>query len=91
MLNILPLFGCTPNNRGDYVFVDGNTPQELALREAAANELRQFYSELKTVKNGSLMVVEYFLNVSLITNKINTLILYLFQHPNNRFSHIQSS
>jgi ABC-type Fe3+-hydroxamate transport system substrate-binding protein len=59
----LPLFGCTPNNRGDYIFVDANTPQEIALRETAANEFRQFYDEIKKVKNGNVNVVEYFLNV----------------------------
>jgi hypothetical protein len=62
-LNLLPLFGCTPNNRGDYIFVNANTPQEIALRETAANEFRQFYDEIKKVKNGNVNVVEYFLNV----------------------------
>ncbi len=62
-MNLLPLFGCTPNNRGDYIFVNANTPQEIALRETAANEFRQFYDEIKKVKNGNVNVVEYFLNV----------------------------
>lgn len=62
-MNVLPLFGCTPNNRGDYIFIDANTPQEIALRETAANEFRQFYDELKKVKNGNMMTIEYFLNV----------------------------
>ncbi|CAF2086107.1 unnamed protein product [Rotaria magnacalcarata] len=61
-LNLLPLFGCTTNNRGDYVFVDANTPEEIALREIASREIRQLYDELKRVKNGPDIVVEYFLN-----------------------------
>jgi hypothetical protein len=65
-LKLLPLFGCTPNNRGDYIFVDANTPQEIELRETAANEFRQFYDEIKKVKNGNIIIMEYFLNVSFL-------------------------
>jgi hypothetical protein len=86
-LDLLPLFGCTPNNRGDYIFVDANTPEDITLRETAAIEFRQFYNELKKVKNGSIDVVEYFLYVGLFfeSSKINALIVFfLFQHPNNR-------
>ena len=36
----------------------------MALRESAANEFRQFYEELKRMKNGSTFVMEYFLRVS---------------------------
>ncbi|CAF1331932.1 unnamed protein product, partial [Rotaria sordida] len=61
-LNLLPLFGCTLNNRGDYIFVDANRSEDSALREAAGNEFRQFYDELKKIKNGSSIVMEYFLN-----------------------------
>ncbi len=75
-MNLLPLFGCTLNNRGDYIFVEANTPQEITLRETAANEFRQFYDELKKVKSGSVNVVEYFLNVSCFEiNQINILII----------------
>ncbi len=86
-MDLLPLFGCTPNNRGDYIFVDANTPEDITLRETAAIEFRQFYNELKKVKNGSIDVVEYFLYVGLFfeSSKINALIVFfLFQHPNNR-------
>ncbi|CAM4859349.1 unnamed protein product [Rotaria socialis] len=61
-LSLLPLFGCITNNRGDYVFVDANTSEEIALREIASHEIRQLYDELKRVKNGPDIVVEYFLN-----------------------------
>ncbi|CAF3576078.1 unnamed protein product [Rotaria sp. Silwood1] len=61
-LNILPIFGCTLNNRGDYIFVDANTSEESALRETAGHEFRQFYDEIKKVKNGNSIVMEYFLN-----------------------------
>jgi hypothetical protein len=77
-LNLLLLFGCCINNRGDYIFVDANTPQEITLRENAANEFRQFYDELKKVKNGSVTVVEYFLNVSFLKSiQINILIIFV--------------
>jgi len=75
-LNLLPLFGCTRNSQGDYIFVKANTPQEITLRETATNEFRQFYDELKKVKSGSVHVVEYFLNVSCFEiNQINILII----------------
>jgi hypothetical protein len=76
-LDLLPFFGCTPNNRGDYIFVDANTSQEIALRETAANEFRQFYDELKKVKNGSISVIEYFLNVSFL-RLIQSIFLIIF-------------
>jgi hypothetical protein len=63
-LDLLPLFGCTSNSRGQYSFVDANSPEETASREAAAIEFRQFYDEIKRTKNGNLTFMEYFLNVS---------------------------
>lgn len=63
-MELLPLFGCTVNNRGDYIFVDANTPEELARVENAGNEFRRFYDELKKIKNGNVDIVEYFLHVS---------------------------
>ncbi len=63
-MDLLPLFGCTPNNRNDYSFVDANTSEEMASREAAAIEFRQFYDEIKKTKNVNLIIMEYFLNVS---------------------------
>lgn len=63
-LNILPLFGCQANHRDEYVFIDAKSPEELASREAAASEFRQFYDELKRAKNGNVFVMEYFLRVS---------------------------
>jgi hypothetical protein len=57
---------------------DANTPQEIASRETAANELRQFYDELKKVKRGSVDIVEYFLHVSFLKLiKINILIMFV--------------
>lgn len=51
------------NNRGDYIFLDGNTPEEIASHETAGNEFRRFYDELKKIKNGNVDIVEYFLQV----------------------------
>jgi hypothetical protein len=73
-LDLLPLFGCTPNNRGDYIFVDANTPEDITLRETAAIEFRQFYNELKKVKNGSIDVVEYFLHVSFFLKVVKSML-----------------
>jgi hypothetical protein len=67
-LTILPLFGCNPNNRGDYTFIDAQTPQDIALREMAAQEFRRFYDELKKTKNDSAIVMEYFLNVGFFSS-----------------------
>ena len=41
-------------------FIDGNTAEDAALREAAAIEFRQFYDEMKKAKNGSTNAMEYF-------------------------------
>jgi len=62
-LNLLPLFGCSPNSRGDYVFINAQTSDAQALRDQAAQEFRQFYDEIKKVKNNSTIIMEYFLNV----------------------------
>ena len=80
-MKLLPLFGCTPNNRGDYIFVDANTPQEIELRENAANEFRQFYDEIKKVKNGNVIIMEYFLNVSYSDTLTEMKILFLSFFP----------
>jgi len=73
-LDLLPLFGCTPNNRGDYIFVDANTREDIALREAAALEFHQFYNDLKQFKNGSIDVVEYFLHVSFFLKVVKSML-----------------
>jgi hypothetical protein len=64
-LNLLQLFGWIPNHKGDYIFVNGNTPEELNQREEIANEFRQFYNELKKVKDGDISSVENFHTVNL--------------------------
>ncbi len=94
-MNLLTLFGCTPNNRGEYIFIDANTPEEIELREIAANEFRQFYDEIKKVKNGSSIIMEYFLNVSFLLKKksmksIFSIRFYRFQHPTNDSIHMSS-
>jgi hypothetical protein len=57
-LNLLQLFGWLPNNRGDYVFVNANSPAETSQREEIANEFRQFCNELKKIKENDISSVE---------------------------------
>ena len=59
-MDLLPFFGCTANHRNDYSFTDANSPQELASREAAALEFRQFYDELKKIKDNGISSIEHF-------------------------------
>lgn len=75
-MELLPLFGCTANNRGDYIFLDANTPEEITRIESAANEFRQFYDELKRIKNGNVDIVDYFLYVSNREKYYNLIILF---------------
>ena len=62
----MQLLGWVPNNRGDYVFINANSPEQISKREEIANEFRQFYDEIKRTKNGSVIIMEYFLNVSFL-------------------------
>ncbi len=63
------LFGWLPNNRGDYVFVNASTPEETKQREEIANEFRQFYNELKKIKDNDISSVESSHTVNLRNKK----------------------
>ena len=57
-LNLLQLFGWLQNNRGDYLFVNAKSPEEIIQREDVANEFRQFYDELKRTKDNDISSIE---------------------------------
>lgn len=83
-MDLLPLVGCMTNDRGDYIFLDGTTPEAIASQETAANEFRRFYDELKKMKNGNADIVEYYLRVSIANNSFShSSSLHSFQHPTN--------
>lgn len=63
-LNILRLFGWLPNHRGDYIFIDANSSEETNQREEIANEFRQFYNELKKIKDHDDSLMENNLKVN---------------------------
>ena len=67
-MTLLELFGWLPNNRGDYVFVNADSPDEINQRETVANEFRQFYDELKRVKETGIDTVEESFSVLLSRN-----------------------
>ena len=65
-LNLLQLFGWLPNNRGDYVFDNTNSLEDISRREEVANEFRHFYNELKKIRDNDIDLLENSYSVNLI-------------------------
>ncbi len=81
-LNLLHRFGWLPNNRGDYVFVDAISPEEINQREEIANEFRQFCNELKKIKDNDISSVENSHAVNFRNNKA-IIVFFVVDHNYN--------
>ncbi len=62
-MGLLKRLGYIVNNKGEYVYQPTDSDAEMANRKEAADEFKNFFNNIKKIKEGTLKGFEEFIKV----------------------------